>query len=111
MAPDKQALDELRIDRAARRRGVPIVWVLVLLLLAALVAVGIWWFKRPKPAVVRTLTVRQATTASDRTLLNGTGHVKARREATVSSKVTGKVIEVLVEEGMKVEAGQILARL
>jgi RND family efflux transporter MFP subunit len=37
--------------------------------------------------------------------------VTARREATVSSKVTGKVIEVLIEEGMKVKEGQILARL
>jgi len=35
----------------------------------------------------------------------------ARREATVSSKVTGKVMVVLVEEGMQVEEGQILARL
>ncbi|MGQ9652075.1 MAG: biotin/lipoyl-binding protein [Phycisphaerae bacterium] len=35
----------------------------------------------------------------------------ARREATVSFKVTGKVLEVLVEEGTKVEAGQVLARI
>ena len=35
----------------------------------------------------------------------------ARREATVSSKVTGKVVEVLVEEGMKVREGQVLAKL
>src|SRR4051812_16339191 len=39
------------------------------------------------------------------------GYVTARRAATVSSKVTGKVIEVLVEEGMKVQADQVLARL
>jgi RND family efflux transporter MFP subunit len=37
--------------------------------------------------------------------------VTARREATVSSKVTGKVVEVLIEEGMRVEAGQVLARI
>jgi HlyD family secretion protein len=44
-------------------------------------------------------------------VLNASGYVTARRQATVSSKVTGKVEEVLVEEGMKVEAGQVLARL
>ena len=43
--------------------------------------------------------------------MNASGYVTARREATVSSKVTGKVIEVLVEEGMKVEQGQVLARI
>jgi RND family efflux transporter MFP subunit len=44
-------------------------------------------------------------------LLNAAGYVTARRKATVSAKVTGKVTEILVEEGMKVEAGQVLARL
>src|SRR4029077_5168960 len=46
-----------------------------------------------------------------KTLLNGTGYVTPRREATVSSKVTGKVTEVFIEEGMKVKEGQILAKL
>jgi RND family efflux transporter MFP subunit len=44
-------------------------------------------------------------------MLNASGYVTARRRATVSSKLTGKVVEVLVEEGMAVRAGQVLARL
>ena len=44
-------------------------------------------------------------------MLNASGYVTARRRATVSSKVTGKVVEVLIEEGMVVAAGQLLARL
>jgi RND family efflux transporter MFP subunit len=44
-------------------------------------------------------------------VLNASGYVTARRQATVSSKITGKVVEVLVEEGKRVEAGQILARV
>ena len=44
-------------------------------------------------------------------MLTGKGYVTARRRATVSSKVTGKVIEVNVEEGMAVREGQVLARL
>ena len=44
-------------------------------------------------------------------VLNASGYVTARRRATVSSKVTGKVLEVFVEEGKAVHAGQVLARL
>lgn len=44
-------------------------------------------------------------------MLNASGYVTARRRATVSSKITGKVLEVHVEEGMAVRAGQVLARL
>ena len=112
MSPDQKSLDGLRIDRTAAPRKKPggVLLVAVVLVLAA-VAVLIWWFSRPKAAVVRTLLVQEAATGGDKTLLNASGYVTARREATVSSKVTGKVIEVLVEEGMKVEAGQVLARI
>ena len=110
MSPDRQTLDELRIDaRAGRRRTSPIVWLVVLLLAGA--AAVVWWMKRPKAPEVRTLIVQQPGSGNDRTALNGSGYVTARREATVSSKVTGKVVEALVEEGMRVEAGQVLARI
>ena len=62
-------------------------------------------------------TVRAATvvervpTLEGATVLNASGYVTARRRATVSSKVTGKVVEVNVEEGMRVGKGQVLARL
>jgi RND family efflux transporter MFP subunit len=48
---------------------------------------------------------------SSAAVLNASGYVVARRQATVSSKVTGKVAEVLIEEGMAVKEGQLLARL
>ena len=44
-------------------------------------------------------------------MLNASGYVVARRMATVSSKVTGKIAEIYVEEGMEVKKGQVLARL
>jgi RND family efflux transporter MFP subunit len=44
-------------------------------------------------------------------VLNASGYVTARRRATVSSKVTGKVTAVYVEEGMEVREGDVLARL
>jgi RND family efflux transporter MFP subunit len=49
--------------------------------------------------------------AGTATVLNASGYVEPRRKATVSAKITGKVTEVLVDEGMQVEAGQVLARL
>jgi RND family efflux transporter MFP subunit len=43
--------------------------------------------------------------------LAASGFVVARRKATVASEITGKVVEVLIEEGMTVTAGQVIARL
>ncbi len=112
MSPDKQTLDELRIDRRAAPKSRPQTW-LALLGLAAIAAVAgiVWWLNRPKAAVVRTILVQQSASGGQKTLLNASGYVTARRQATVSSKVTGKVIEVMVEEGMRIESGQILARI
>jgi RND family efflux transporter MFP subunit len=43
--------------------------------------------------------------------LIASGFVVARRKATVAAEISGKVIELPIEEGMRVEQGQILARL
>lgn len=85
--------------------------VVVVLILLVLAAVAWWWFL-PKAVLVQTAEAREvARDGEEHTVLNASGYVTARREATVSSKVTGKVVEVLIEEGMKVKAGQVLARL
>ena len=44
-------------------------------------------------------------------ILDASGYVVARRQATVSAKITGKVAAVLIEEGQRVEAGEVIARL
>ena len=70
-----------------------------------------WWEEARIPAV-RTAAVRQAAPADGQpTVLNASGYVTARLQSTVSSKVTGRIVEVLVEEGMAVRRGQVLARL
>jgi len=112
-------LKELRIDRKAAppeppsRRGL---WIgLGVIGLVVLLAVGGWFaFGRDKGIEVKTVAataIGNAGGGSSASVLDATGYVVARRMATVSAKVTGKVQEVLIEEGMRVEEGQVLARL
>lgn len=115
MPLNTQNLDSLRIDRSQRRPGgTGTALVVLILLVLAVAAVGGWWWMRTSPPLVR--TTEAAAIAADAassipTLLNASGYITARREATVSSKVTGKVVEVLIEEGMRVTESQVLARL
>lgn len=112
MNPSKETLDALRINRANSRRSNPVGALVAIVLTAGAVIAGmLWWFNRPRVTVVSTTLVQEATTNTDNVLLNASGYVTARRAATVSSKVTGKVVEILVEEGMHVESNQVLARL
>ncbi len=117
MATDKPSLSDLRIDDRARDGGQGRIGVWMLLLVIVGVAgVGGWYyfFKAPRPVPVRVASAVEAAGSAaggNPTLLNASGYVTARRRATVSSKVTGKVVEVHVEEGMAVKQGQVLARL
>ena len=106
-------LSALRIPDEARggvRRGrlVPIAAVGVTL--AAIVAVTL--AARGRGAEVEVATARSVT-GGDRavTLLNASGYVTPRRRATVAAKITARVVEMLADEGMVVEAGELLARL
>ena len=65
----------------------------------------------PEVLAVRTARVRSVSVAAGTTVLNASGYVTARRQATVSSKTAGQIIEIAIEEGMEVIAGQVLARL
>jgi RND family efflux transporter MFP subunit len=114
MNQPKPSLEELRIQRPETppsRKST--VWILAVLLVLLLGGAGAWWFTRGKPVAVRTALARETgvSGSGDRTVLNASGYVTARRAATVSSKITGKVVEVLIEEGMAVNEGQVLARL
>ena len=113
MSTLKDDLASLKIDQSARASGGrPGAWIALVVLLAA-AAAGAWlWFNRVQAAEVRTAPVvtRSGAGAPD-AVLNASGYVVARRRATVSSKVTGKVLEVFVEEGQAVRKGQVLARL
>jgi RND family efflux transporter MFP subunit len=106
-------LDALRIEREPDRTGVArwIVWTGLLILLAALGLAGWRWVTRERPVEVQVATVSVRAAGTQAAVLNASGYVTARRRATVSSKITGKVVEVDVEEGKNVVQGQVLARL
>ncbi len=108
-------LKELRIDRGAppptSRRGLWITLVVAAIVLVLAGAAWAWW-GRDKGIEVHTATVVAIGNGSaSASVLDATGYVVARRMATVSSKITGKVREVLIEEGQHVDAGQVLATL
>ncbi|HET6592658.1 MAG TPA: efflux RND transporter periplasmic adaptor subunit [Xanthomonadales bacterium] len=112
----RPSLDELRIDRQADRPASRAgLYVLLAILAVAALAVLAYRFWPAAPVEVRTVVARKAqdgsSAGSAATVLNASGYVTARRQATVSAKFTGRVTEVLIEEGMVVEEGQVLARL
>ncbi len=114
MSHDSQALAGLRINRDAPPPSSSKTWlvvaVVVLLLLTAAAAV-FFWKQQNRAITVHTAIAQEFSPQKDKTLLNASGYVTARRQATISAKTTGKVIDVLIEEGMKVDDNQVLAHI
>ncbi|MCC8537178.1 efflux RND transporter periplasmic adaptor subunit [Xanthomonas axonopodis pv. poinsettiicola] len=108
-------LKQLRIDRQrpaapppARRSG----WIIAVIILVLVLAAAAWWFTRTPVVKVQTAPVVAISAgSSSASVLDASGYVVARRMATVSAQVTGKVREVMIEEGMRVEQGQVMATL
>ncbi len=110
---DSKDLSALRIERAPLtvKRRAWLKWVVLLVIFASAGVGGYAWLNRERPVEVEVVSVTERAAGAQASVLNASGYVTARRRATVSSKVTGKVIEVNVEEGMQVRQGQVLARL
>jgi len=113
MSDLKRDLDALRIEREPDRPAAArwIIWTGLIILLAAGGLAGYRWVTRERPVEVQVATVSARAAGTQAAVLNASGYVVARRRATVSSKITGKVVEVDVEEGKNVVQGQVLARL
>jgi len=108
----KDELAALKIERPPERQSRPwIKWVVLLVLIGGAGAAGWRYVNRPQPLQVETAVVTQRAAGVQASVLNASGYVTARRRATVSSKITGKVVTVNVEEGMAIREGQVLARL
>src|SRR5471030_2150170 len=115
---DKAALlNQLRIDRSqppsSDGHGKWLATGIVVLIVAAS---GIWYATRPTGVSITTAVAQVAAGGGSAvnagaSLFDASGYIVARRRATVSSKVTGKVVNVMLEEGQRVEAGDVIARL
>jgi RND family efflux transporter MFP subunit len=114
---DKSALlNQLRIDRTAESPASvrKWLWLIVVLVAVAVLTVGTWLWHRPSGIPVRLAEaqpVADAAAASAGSILDASGYVVARRQATVASKITGKMVELDIEEGDHVKEGQVIARL
>jgi len=109
-------LNQLRIDRGNEPARSPRrMWLLAaVIVLPLLLYAGWWaWSARGASVAVQTASARAigGHGGGSTSVLDATGYVVARRMATVSAKITGKVREVLIEEGQHVEEGQVLATL
>jgi RND family efflux transporter MFP subunit len=115
--PDKKALlGQLRIDRGAEPAGFALrtrTWIIGgVVVLIVLVGGGAWLALSAGGALpVHTALAQPLGGGAGASVLDATGYVTARREATVSAQITGKVTEVLFDEGDRVSAGQVIARL
>ncbi|HCS64357.1 MAG TPA: efflux RND transporter periplasmic adaptor subunit [Cellvibrio sp.] len=113
MTNKDELLSQLRInrDQQPEGNGKARLWIGI----AAVIAVVVVAFSllgEPAPIKVQVEMARMAVPdSSSATVLDATGYVVARRTATVSSKVTGKVAEIYIEEGQQVEKDQIVALL
>jgi multidrug efflux pump subunit AcrA (membrane-fusion protein) len=114
MAAPSDRISQLKIDRSvtppAQRA-----WLLPAVVAAAVAGALAWWlFVGTDSAAVLVETDvahKPPSVAAASSVLDASGYVVARRQATVSSKVTGKVREIFIEEGMRVEKDQVVATL
>ena len=113
MPAEKQLLEELRIERKDPPRRSPwrIAIALVVPAVLLILTAGFFWLKAARAPEVTVALVREESAGGASTVLNASGYVTPRLRATVSSKITGKVTEVLIEEGKTVTEGQVVGRL
>jgi RND family efflux transporter MFP subunit len=125
MSEQKKLLDTLRIDRsAAPENASSLPKAAAVLLLVALVGAAAYWAgsagkdapaavaPTPAPATASAAPAASPAVApEDASVLSASGYITARRMATVASRITGQLTDVVIEEGMRVAAGDVLARL
>ncbi len=109
----KPDLGSLKIDPNLKQRSntsKQTLWIIgiIILVLAFLIGSLVLY---DSPVEVETITAQAYQSGQGLTVLNASGYVTPRQRATVAAKVTGQVMELFVEEGMAVSAGQVLARL
>jgi len=108
----KLKIDEF--DRGLARPGATTRWIwwLVAGCAAAAIVAMLFWNGILRPSVVvQAVKVSKSSVARALTVLTASGYVVAQRKAAVSSKATGRLAQLYVEEGRVVQKGDIIATL
>ena len=116
MSEREDLLNNLKIDRSQApitdqslyRKSILLGVAVVIVLVFSWIFLSEDEFKEVTTFTVKSLQMSDSSATS---ILDASGYVVARRRATVSSKMTGKVMKVFIEEGMYVQEGQLLAQL
>jgi RND family efflux transporter MFP subunit len=127
MSDTRKLLDQLRLERTnavpgamAAGSGRRLRTGLFVGLVLAIGTAAFWWLAtRPEPVLAETVPAEPASASAalataasaDDSVLNASGYIIARRQATVSAKITARVMEVFIDEGQKVAAGEVIATL
>lgn len=99
-----------KMVKPGRYKKTPFVIAAVILLLLG--AAGLYFGGVIAPAIsVDVTTVSQVYPSQSISVLNASGYIVAQRKAAVASKVTGRLVALMVEEGSKVKMGQVIARM
>jgi RND family efflux transporter MFP subunit len=111
-------LSGLRIEKSPRgsarrrHRGAKAAFLSLAALVVVLCLVLLYRAGLLAPSVtVQAATVTRVYPSQTFTLLNASGYVVAQRKSAISTKVTGRLIWLGVEEGSRVKAGQVIAKL
>ena len=108
-------LEQLRIERPVQEAPRRAAWRWSAAVAVAVIAVGAAayvWLPRAVPIQVAVAEpVSETAAVAPSSILDASGYVVARRQATVSAKITGKVVTVGIEEGQRVERDEVIARL
>ena len=116
----KDELASLKIDREQPKRGKWGLWIVLLLLMAAASAAGLFYV-RSNPAIanfgateveaVQTSVQSTAGASAGTPILTASGYLVARHQSVISSKIQGRLSGLYVEEGSYVKQGEVIARL
>ena len=111
-SPEKPDLNRLRIDRTPTAKSSRGPFMLILLVLISYIGWKEW------PSVVEdsqaqyeTARVQRRGGAKARAGTAANGYIVARRRAALSTDIPGRLVELNVEEGSRVDQGDVVARL
>lgn len=110
-APD---LSKLRIsaeDKVRPPRKVKTPLIILFIFLVTSIGLSLWYHSIQSIPSVTVEKVQFHDGGHNLTILNASGYVTPRQRATISADVTGRIIELFVEEGQNVQKGSILAKL